>query len=299
MVQDPTIFRLIMSERSGPIRDVFNNVSEQFATIRRRVGESTTKKLDSMYGNILSSPATVVILLVIIAAFFAQQGMAFQDQIDDDVEIFLPDGAPSTELLLEVREEWSTDITVIYIQSNNADPKLDENGQPMWVQGEDNITDKAILEEISWVEGDDRNIGGFAVSTQTLWISSKISEGGNFCSSTSTFSCDDLLGNSDLNVDPLFGLSWGLIGMATFALLLFIVLVLKQDHNHPLSERFVSMGLLTTGIGILVIGLLVSYEIQEEKICLYCTTAHIANLAAFVGFFRLRKLHENRDEWNK
>ena len=114
MVQDPTIFRLIMSERSGPVRDVFNNVSQQFATIRRRVGESTTKKLDTMYGNILSSPATVVILLVIIAAFFAQQGMAFQDQIDDDVEIFLPDGAPSTELLLEVREEWSTDITDIY-----------------------------------------------------------------------------------------------------------------------------------------------------------------------------------------
>ena len=143
------------------------------------------------------------------------------------------------------------------------------------------------------------SFAGFAVSTQTLWISSKISEGGSFCSSTSTFSCDDLLGNSKLNVDPVLGLSWGLIGMATFALLLFIVLVLKQDHNHPLSERFVSMGLLTTGIGILVIGLLVSYEVQEEKICLYCTTAHIANVAAFVGFFRLRKLHEDRNEWNK
>ncbi|MDP6334264.1 MAG: MMPL family transporter [Candidatus Poseidoniaceae archaeon] len=153
-----------MSERSGPIREVFNNVSEHYTNIRRRVGESTTKKLDSMYGNILSSPATVVILLVIIAAFFAQQGMNFQDQIDDDVEIFLPDGAPSTELLMEVREEWSTDITIIYIQSNNADPKLDEKGRPMWVQGEDNITDKAILEEISWVEGDDRNIGGDSIS---------------------------------------------------------------------------------------------------------------------------------------
>ena len=34
----------------------------------------------------------------------------------------------------------------------------------MWVQGEDNITDKAILEEISWVEGDDRNIGGDSIS---------------------------------------------------------------------------------------------------------------------------------------
>ena len=60
--------------------------------------------------------------------------------------------------------------------------------------------------------------------------------------------------NSKLNVDPIFGLSWGLIGMATFALLLFIVFVLKQEPNHPLSERFINMGLLTTGIGVLVIG---------------------------------------------
>ena len=165
MVQDPTIFRLIMSERGGPIREALNTVSEQFSSIRRRIGDSTTKKLDSMYGNILSSPATVVILLVIIAAFFAQQGMAFQDQIDDDVEIFLPDGAPSTELLLEVREEWSTDITVIYIQTDNAVPKNNpETGQPEWVKGETNITEKSILEEISWVEGDDRNIGGDSIS---------------------------------------------------------------------------------------------------------------------------------------
>ena len=47
-----------------------------------------------MYSNVLTSPTTVVILLIIISAFFAQQGMEFQSQIDDDVEIFLPDGAP-------------------------------------------------------------------------------------------------------------------------------------------------------------------------------------------------------------
>ena len=113
IVQDPTISRQVMSERDRPIRDALNNVSQHITNIRRRVAKSTNDKLDSLYGNILSSPATVVILLVIIAAFFAQQGMSFQDQIDDDVEIFLPDGAPSTELLLEVREEWSTDITII------------------------------------------------------------------------------------------------------------------------------------------------------------------------------------------
>ena len=142
------------------------------------------------------------------------------------------------------------------------------------------------------------SLAGFAVSTQTLWISSKISECGTFCSTSETFDCDDLLGNSELNVDPIFGLSWGLIGMAVFALLLFIVFVLQQERNHPLAERLINIGLLTTGAGILVIGLLVSYEIQEQKICMYCTTAHIANIAALVGFFRLKKVFDDKSEWN-
>ena len=52
--------------------------------------------------------------------------------------------------------------------------------------------------------------------------------------------------------------------MAVFALLLFIVFVLQQERNHPLAERLINIGLLTTGVGILVIGL-VSYEIKSRK----------------------------------
>ena len=69
IVQDPTISRQVMSERDRPIRGALNNVSQHITNIRRRVAKSTNDKLDSLYGNILSSPATVVILLVIIAAF--------------------------------------------------------------------------------------------------------------------------------------------------------------------------------------------------------------------------------------
>ena len=126
----------------------------RIAKTKKIASEKTLKSLDKMYGNILSSPATVVILLIIISAFFAQQGMDFQSQIDDDVEIFLPDGAPSTELLLEVREEWSTDIAVIYIRTENAFDSSSES----------NITDKEILDIISWVEGDDNNVGGDSIS---------------------------------------------------------------------------------------------------------------------------------------
>ncbi len=136
----------------------------KFNEIKQTTSRKTLQSMDKVYENVLTSPATVVILLIIVSAFFAQQGMDFQSQIDDDVEIFLPDGAPSTDLLLEVREEWSTDITVIYIKSNNADPPLDENDSPEWIKGETNITDKEMLEIISWVEGDDKNVGGDSIS---------------------------------------------------------------------------------------------------------------------------------------
>ena len=136
--------------KEGPL-DI---VKEKYQTAKRAVSEKSMQSLDNMYSNVLTSPATVVILLIIISAFFAQQGMDFQSQIDDDVEIFLPDGAPSTDLLLEVREEWSTDITVIYIRTENA----------FDMSSDANITDKAILDVISWVEGDDNNVDGDSIS---------------------------------------------------------------------------------------------------------------------------------------
>ena len=109
------------------------------------------KRTEQLYRTVLASPAIFVLLLVVVAAFLGQSGLDFQSQIEDDVEIFLPDGAESTELLLEVRQEWSTDIAVIYIQTDNA-----RLGGGLG----DNITDEKILREISWIEGDDDNVGG-------------------------------------------------------------------------------------------------------------------------------------------
>ena len=115
---------------------------------RTKTGFDTT--VDRVYDTVLTSPGTIVVLFVLISAVFAQQGLAFQEQIDGDVEIFLPDGASSTDLLLEVRTEWSTDLAVIYIQTPNAFTTTDTT----------NITSEAYLREISWFEGDDTNIGG-------------------------------------------------------------------------------------------------------------------------------------------
>lgn len=127
-----------------------DNLLDKLSVYRKKANELTMRRVDSAYSSILASPATVVILLVIVAAFFAQQGLSFQEQIDGDVEIFLPDGAASTELLKEVRTEWSTDIAIIYVQTPNA---FDTSSTL-------NITNEAYLREMSWVEGDDENANG-------------------------------------------------------------------------------------------------------------------------------------------
>ena len=140
-----------LSEMIESFRQATEPVREKMDSWKDSVNGYASKRTEQLYRSVLASPVIFVMLLVIIAAFLGQRGMSFQDQIEDDVEIFLPDGAESTDLLLEVREEWSTDIAVIYIQIDNA-----RLGGGLG----DNITDEKILREISWIEGDDDNIGG-------------------------------------------------------------------------------------------------------------------------------------------
>ena len=108
-----------------------------------------------MYGTILKTPVPTVIILLIITSWFGWEARTFQEQIQDDVEVYLPEGAESTELLLQVREQWSTDVALIYVQTNNV---LQGDPSP-----ETNITNEKILKELSWVEGDDSNGGSIGV----------------------------------------------------------------------------------------------------------------------------------------
>tara|TARA_B100001540_G_scaffold317667_1_gene352028 strand:+ start:1562 stop:4414 length:2853 start_codon:yes stop_codon:yes gene_type:complete len=123
--------------------------SSRFSALSKRLKQEGESKLDSLYTQLLSQPVTTVILMMILSAWFANVGMDFKDQIEDDVEIFLPENAESSELLLEVRQEWSTDIAIIYIQTRNAeDPNTFGNETS-------NISNVDIMHEISWIEGDD------------------------------------------------------------------------------------------------------------------------------------------------
>ncbi|MGY8670410.1 MAG: efflux RND transporter permease subunit [Candidatus Poseidoniales archaeon] len=124
--------------------------SQRYDRISGDLARSAEEKVDAAYSSLLTQPKTVVILALIIAAWFANVGSDFGEQIADDVEIFLPEGAQSTDLLMEVRSEWSTDISLIYIQSPNIDFPGDNST---------NISNVEILREISWIEGDADNLG--------------------------------------------------------------------------------------------------------------------------------------------
>ena len=86
-----------------------NRASDLFSRSAIRTAELT-------YSMILRSPGLIVALLILISALTVEPAMNFQDQINGDVEIYLPDGADSTELLLDVREApWATDIFILYL----------------------------------------------------------------------------------------------------------------------------------------------------------------------------------------
>ena len=120
-----------------------NRASDLFSRSAIRTAELT-------YSMILRSPGLIVALLILISALTVEPAMNFQDQINGDVEIYLPDGADSTELLLDVREApWATDIFILYIQTDNAASGTE--------RGDENITSYEILRQLSWLEGDDNN----------------------------------------------------------------------------------------------------------------------------------------------
>ena len=48
----------------------------------KHVSGKAYQSMDKLYSNILASPAMVIIILVIISGFFAQQAMSFQEQIE-------------------------------------------------------------------------------------------------------------------------------------------------------------------------------------------------------------------------
>ena len=169
---DETAFWERFFDRLKPVKEAFDGAREGFAgsfvgegldTMAQLVddagdaADATARRTAELtYSSILRSPASIVVLLLLLTAVIGRDAMEFEHQINGDVEIYLPDGADSSILLQQVREQWSTDIFILYVQTDNSvdDPSF---------RGAENITSVEILKQISWIEGDDQNrgIGGY------------------------------------------------------------------------------------------------------------------------------------------
>ena len=144
-------FNLRDSVMSGPIGQVYDKGSEVTDKTLNFFSNRAVRLAELTYSAVLRSPGFIIALLLLSTALIGKDAMDFEQQINGDVEIYLPDGADSTELLLDVREApWATDIFILYIQTNNAATGNNEHGN-------ENITDAAVLQQLSWLEGDDKN----------------------------------------------------------------------------------------------------------------------------------------------
>ena len=153
--------RIAISEAIGALRKtppftMLANFAGSIEKLTDKAGMTGRRVSEYTYAAILRSPGIVVALLLLTTALVGRDALEFEHQINGDVEIYLPDGADSTELLKEVREQWATDIVILYVQTDNAATASGE-------RGDENITDQDILRQISWIEGDDLNdeLGGY------------------------------------------------------------------------------------------------------------------------------------------
>ena len=141
--------------------------------------------------------------------------------------------------------------------------------------------------------------GGFTVSAHTYWIHNKAKEigTGDFCAGGGVWDCGSVIGNDDWNTMPFFDIPWGLVGMLVFSLFLWIVYSVSRDSSASWVPNYIYYSKLMCISGIAVIMYLIYAEFQIEKLCQYCTTAHVAHLITTFGFFKLGNMQKT-SEWN-
>ena len=96
---------------------------------------------------ILKNAFATVAVLSFITLLLLQSALTFEENMTRDIEVYLPEGEKSTEILIEIREDWATDLIIVYIETANA---KDPNKFNDIVS--DNITYGPTLKEIALLE---------------------------------------------------------------------------------------------------------------------------------------------------
>ena len=96
---------------------------------------------------IMKRPVLTLAVLSLITVLLLQSAMTFEQNMTRDIEVYLPEGEESTNILIEVREDWATDLIIVYVETPNAeDPEFYNDPEV------DNITYMPTLKEIALLE---------------------------------------------------------------------------------------------------------------------------------------------------
>ena len=137
---------------------------------------------------------------------------------------------------------------------------------------------------------------GITSSTYTYIIHNKMVVQGStaFCSSEGIVQCGSVIGDPQWN--NLFGIPWGVFGIISFSLLIFLSLSLYLDRHAKWAGDFLNYSWWAALAGIPFVALLVIIELTQVEdaphICPFCTIAHIS----LIGYvFSTHYLRKNRD----
>ena len=96
---------------------------------------------------ILKNAVATVAVLSLITILLLQSALTFEENMTRDIEVYLPEGEESTEILIEVRQDWATDLIIVYVETGNAKNPSVFNDIVV-----DNITHVPTLKEIALLE---------------------------------------------------------------------------------------------------------------------------------------------------
>ncbi len=123
--------------------------------------------------------------------------------------------------------------------------------------------------------------------------------GTNFCAAEGIVQCGSVIG--DPKYSEFLGFSWGMIGMISFSILLYLGVSLFFGPRDKLSKLWLDISFFISLPGIIGVAWLVIVELflvdGAPHICPYCTAVHIGMISVIGILYNLRQQHEN-DVWD-
>ena len=141
---------------------------------------------------------------------------------------------------------------------------------------------------------------GIISSTDTYIIHNKMLVQGttSFCSSEGIVQCGSVIGDPTWN--NMFGVPWGIFGIISFSLLIFLSLCLYLDRHAKWAEDYLQYSWWAGLVGLPFVALLVIIELTQvdgaPHICPFCTIAHISLIGYVLTIYYLKD-NQMKGKW--